>query len=401
MGLTAALLLAAPGASAAPFKPVWLCRPGLANNPCAGSLETGIFSPGETLASTFTPPSNPDPPVDCFYIYPTVSAEQTLLSNLRIQPPETEVARFQAAYYSSVCKVYAPMYRSVTNIGAGVSTGLPSLLTPAVYARQYNSVLDPWRYFLKHYSHGRPFVLIGHSQGAFVLRELIAKQIDPNPKLRRRMLSALLYGGAVVVKQGRLVGGSFKHIPGCTSTSETGCVVSWSSFPGVPPVGNNFGDNTHSPTDLVGQVRGGYSILCTNPAALSGGSGVLEPVFPVSFPPGNGVDVPASEVPGQPGSTPFFEYNDSYTAQCAQSLYNHYLQVTAINGATPLTSTGVQAPLWGLHPLDANLALGNMVGLIASETTAYLAQARRSHTRTGESLSKVLLPVRWGSALGF
>ncbi len=243
ISLTAALLFASCGAaaSAAPFKPVWLCRPGLPKNPCAGSLETGIFSPGETLASTFTPPANPDPPVDCFYIYPTVSNEQTLLSNLKIQAPETDVARYQAAYYASVCKVYAPMYHSVTSLGAGISGHDPSLLTPAVDAEQYDSVLDPWKYFLAHYSHGRPFVLIGHSQGAFVLRELIAKQIDPNPKLRHRMLSALLYGGAVLVKDGSLIGGSFKHVPGCTSTSELGCVVSWSSFSGVPPVGADWG----------------------------------------------------------------------------------------------------------------------------------------------------------------
>jgi hypothetical protein len=38
-------------------------------------------------------------------------------------------------------------------------------------------------------------------------------------------------------------------------------------------------------------------------------------------------------------------------------------------------STGTLSPLWGLHPLDANLALGNIVSLIASETTAYLAQS--------------------------
>jgi hypothetical protein len=380
IGLAAALLLATFGAtaSAAPYKPVWLCRPGLADNPCAGSLETGIFTPGETLQSTFTPPANPDPPVDCFYLYPTVSTEQTLLSNLQIQPAETDVARYQAAYYASVCKVYAPMYHSVTNIGGGIANQDPKLFTPAVDAEQYDSVLDAWKYYLARYNDGRPFVLIAHSQGAFVLRKLIAQQIDPNPKLRARMLSALLYGGAVVVKQGSLVGGSFKHIPGCTSTSELGCVVSYNSFPGMPPVGADWGDNTHSPTDLVGPVPAGDSILCTNPAALSGGSGILEPVFPVSFPPGNGVDVPASEVPGQAGSTPFFEYNDSYTAQCAQSLNNHYLQVTAINGAQPLTSTGVLAPLWGLHPLDANLALGNMVNLVASETTAYFAQPGRS-----------------------
>jgi hypothetical protein len=372
VGLAAAVVLVASAgaADAAPYKPVWLCRPGLPKNPCAGSLETGIFSPAGTLQSTFTPPANPDPPVDCFYVYPTVSAETSLLSDLKIQSAETDVARYQAAYYQSVCKIYAPMYHSVTNVGAPQQDAM----TPAVQAEQYAGVLDAWKYFLKHYSHDRPFVLIGHSQGAFVLRKLIAQQIDPNPTLRKRMLSAILAGGAVVVPTGSLVGGSFKNIPACTSTSELGCVVSWSSFSGTPIVGADFGDSTHSPTDGVGPVPAGYSILCTNPAALSGGSGVVESVFPVSFPPGNGVDIPAAEVPGRAGSTPFFEYDDSYTAQCAQSNGNNFLEVTPINGAPPLLSTGALAPLWGLHPLDANLALGNMVNLVASETTAYLAQ---------------------------
>jgi pimeloyl-ACP methyl ester carboxylesterase len=343
------------------------------------SLETGSFSPTETLESTFTPAANADPPADCFYIYPTVSAETRLLSNLKIQPAETDVARFQAAYYGNVCRMYAPMYHQVTSLGAGISAQDPGLLTSAVDAKQYDSVLDAWRYYLAHYNHGRPFVLIGHSQGAFVLRTLIRRQIDSNPRLRRRMLSAVLFGGAVVVKQGSLVGGSFKHIPGCTSTSEIGCVVSYSSFPGVPPPDAIFGDNTWSPTDQMGELHLGYSILCTNPAALSGGSGLLDSVFPVSFPPGNGVDVPSAEVPGLPGATPFFEYNDSYTAQCAQSLNYNFLEVTAVNGATPLTSTGVRAPEWGVHPLDANLALGNIVSIVASETTAYLANRSRGH----------------------
>jgi pimeloyl-ACP methyl ester carboxylesterase len=370
-----ALLGGAPGASAAAYKPVWLCRPGLAKNPCITSLETGIFSPAGTLESTFTPPANPNPPVDCFYIYPTVSAEQTLLSDLRIQPAETDVAGYQAAYYGNVCKIYAPMYHQVTSLAGGVANQNPALFTPAVDAEQYDSVLDAWKYFLAHYSHGRPFVLIGHSQGAFVLRKLISEQIDPNAKLRSRMLSAILFGGAVVVKTGTLVGGSFKNIPGCTSTTELGCVVSWSSYPGPPPPRAVFGDTIWSPTDVLRAVPPGDAILCTNPAALGGGAGTLEPVFPVSFPAGNGVWLPSAEVPGKAGATAWFEYDDSYSAQCMQSNGNNFLEVTPLNGAMPFMSTGTLSPLWGLHPLDANLALGNIVSLIASETTAYLAQS--------------------------
>jgi pimeloyl-ACP methyl ester carboxylesterase len=372
--LACATLVGLPAAAdAAPYKPVWLCRPGLAHNPCVTSLQTGSFTPTGTLASTVTPQANPDAPVDCFYVYPTVSAETSVLSDLKIQAPERDVALYQAAYYQSVCRVYAPMYHQVTLTAAAD----PFAVTPAYAAEQYDSVLDAWRYYLAHYNHGRPFVLIGHSQGAFVLRKLIAGQIDPNPTLRKRLLSAVLFGGAVVVKTGSLVGGSFKNIPGCTSTTQLGCVVSYSSYPGPPPPGAVFGDTTWSATDARGAVPPGDSILCTNPASLGGGAGTLESVFPVSFPAGNGVLIPSAEVPGRAGATAWFDYDDSYSAQCTQSGASNFLEVTPLSNAPALTSTGALAPLWGLHPLDANLALGNIVSLIASETTAYVATAAR------------------------
>ncbi len=366
----------ASAASAAKYKPVWLCRPGLRDNPCVTGLQTGIFSAAGTLQSTVTPQANSDAPVDCFYLYPTVSGETSLLSNLKIQPAETGIAFLQASYYQSVCRMYAPMYHQVTLVGAPdpLLPG-PGPLKPAQRAEQYDSVLDAWNYYLAHYNHGRPFVLIGHSQGAFVLRKLIAQQIDPNATLRSRMLSAILFGGSVVVPTGSLVGGSFKNIPACTSTTELGCVVSYSSYPGLPPPRAVFGDTIWSPTDVLRPVPPGDAILCTNPAALGGGAGTLEPVFPVAFQANNGVPLPSLEVPGKAGATAWFEYDDSYSAQCMQSNGNNFLEVTPLDGAMPLMSTGTLSPLWGLHPLDANLALGNIVSLIASETTAYLAQS--------------------------
>jgi DUF3089 family protein len=370
--LTLAGLTATAGAAA--YRPVWLCRPGLARNPCVTNLETGIFSATGPLESTFTPPANPNPPVDCFYVYPTVSAETSLLSNLKIQPAETDVALYQAAYYQGVCRMYAPMYHQVTNVGAGEQLAI----TPADATEQYDSVLDAWKYYLKHYNHGRPFVLIGHSQGAFVLRKLIRQQIDSNAKLRMRMLSAILFGGGVVVKAGSLVGGDFKHIPGCTSTTQLGCVVSYSSFPGPlpPPPGAVFGASTFSPTDAQEALKPGQAILCTNPAALGGGAGLLDSIFPQSFPESAGVSIPSIEVAGGSGATPWFEYNDSYSAQCVNADASNYLEVTPVGGAPPLLSSGALAPLWGLHQLDVNLALGDIVSLVASETTAYLAAGR-------------------------
>jgi len=207
-----------------------------------------------------------------------------------------------------------------------------------------------------------------------VLRKLIARQIDSNAKLRKRMLSAILFGGGVVVKAGSLVGGDFRNIPGCTSTTQLGCVVSYSSFPGPLPPGALFGASTFSPTNAQEALKPGQAILCTNPAALGGGAGLLDSIFPQSFPDDVGVPIPALEVVGGSGATPWWEYNDAYSAQCVDADGGNFLEVTPVNGASPLLSTGVLAPLWGLHPLDVNLALGDIVSLVASETTAYLAQ---------------------------
>jgi Protein of unknown function (DUF3089) len=365
------ILVAGRAGQAAAPGPVWLCRPGLPHNPCVTSLATGVFAPGGELQRTFTPATPAAPKIDCFYLYPTVSTEQSVLSDLRIQTAETDVALYQAAYFRQVCRVYAPMYRQATLL----STQIPGAVTPADAAEQYASVLDAWRSYLAHDNDGRGFVLIGHSQGAFVLRKLIAEQIDPNPQLRKRLVSALLFGGAVVVKKGSLVGGDFKHIPGCSAPAEIGCVVSYSSFGGTPPPGAVFGSSTWTPTDGQAPLLPGQAILCTNPAALGGGAADLDAVFPASFPASAGAPVPPVEARAGAGTPAWFEYTTAYRAACVEKNGSDVLEVTPVNGARPLVSTGALAPRWGLHPLDVNLGLGDAVRLVASETRTYIARS--------------------------
>ncbi len=54
------------------------------------------------------------PPIDCFYVYPTVSEQEGPNANLEIEPQETQIAIDQASRFSQDCKVYAPMYRQLT-----------------------------------------------------------------------------------------------------------------------------------------------------------------------------------------------------------------------------------------------------------------------------------------------
>src|SRR5262249_40375193 len=155
---------------------------------------------------------------DCFYVYPTVSAQPTVNANLNIDPELTAVAENQAARFSQVCRVYAPVYPQLTIAAIGGSA------TPEARETAYAGVLSAWKENLQQYNRGRGVVFIGHSQGAGMLTRLLSSEIDPNAKLRRQTVSALLLGGNVAVVKGKNVGGDFRHLPGCQSTSKTGCV---------------------------------------------------------------------------------------------------------------------------------------------------------------------------------
>src|SRR3954469_19095362 len=108
----------APAAGAAPASndyskaETWLCRPGRKDS-CAVDLSTTIVAAdGKFKKESFKAARNA--PVDCFYVYPTVSLDQGGNSDMTAGPEEHGVILQQFARFSSVCRVYAPLYRQVT-----------------------------------------------------------------------------------------------------------------------------------------------------------------------------------------------------------------------------------------------------------------------------------------------
>jgi streptogramin lyase len=336
---------------------VWLCQPGAANDPCESDLTTTVQLPnGSSFVRHFKSAKNP--PIDCIYVYPTVSSQNTLNANLEVEPEETQIAIDQASRFSQVCKVYALTYPQVTIPGILGFGGLK--VTPAAEAIAYSTAVRGWRAYLATYNHGRGFVLIGHSQGAIGLRKLIKEQIDPNPALRHRLVSADLLGGQVTVPVGKDVGGDFQHVPACHAAWQTGCVVAYSSFLKEPPEPSNFG-RVASPL-LKTEPNSSLQILCVNPAALfpgdqsghsegdqsgpsqgnqSGGSqgdqsGLLLPYESTSpFP---GLLGFVWQVPEQvpTARTPWVSTPGQYSAQCKHANDASWLQLTETPFTGPL-----------------------------------------------------------------
>ena len=374
--IIAVLLLVAQvgSARAAADTTVWLCKPGLAHNPCAPGLDTTQVSPSGQGRGVELVQADPSPKVDCFYVYPTVSDDPGANSDLSIDPEERSIALYQAARYSQFCRVFAPMYRQITL--AKLFSGTP--VTPEQAGLAYGDVVQAWRTYLRNYNHGRGVILIGHSQGTFVLRQLIADHVDNDPHVRKLLVSAILLGGNVVVKEGKTFGGDFQHIKGCTSTKDLRCAVAFSTFDGPVPPNALFGRIGNGLS--AGLVPSRFDVLCTNPANLGGGRGTLDSIVPTApFAPGTTIGLATTLVgfpqPSPPASTPWYEARGAYAGRCSSAGDADVLQIAPVDGAPDLHA--LPDASWGLHLADANIALGNLVTLVGEQIETYVKRGNQ------------------------
>jgi hypothetical protein len=354
----------------------WLCRPGR-QDACAVGQNATIVAADGTLAREEWK-ANPAAPIDCFYVYPTVSSDATPNSDMTADPAELGVIRSQFARFGSQCRTYAPLYRQVTLAALRAGIGGTPMQVDRTLA--YTDVLDAWNYYLQHDNNGRGVVLIGHSQGSGVLTQLIRNEIDGKP-VQSRLISALLLGTSLPVPKGKDVGGAFQHVPLCRSATATGCVITYASFRStVPPPDNS----------RFGRVQGENMVsACTNPAALGGGSGALH-----SYLSSGGASITGSSsaprawtTPATPIDTPFVSVPGLLTAQCVSNSKGSYLEVTVHgNPGDPRTddivgdvmANGAVNASWGLHLIDVSLAMGNLVDIVREQGKAFLARTKTS-----------------------
>jgi hypothetical protein len=347
----------------------WLCRPGRADA-CAVDLTTTVVGKNGKLKREAWA-ADPNAPVDCFYVYPTVSLDKTPNSDMVAGDEERRVVRAQFARFGSRCRTYAPLYRQVTL--TALRAGIAGSTMAVDRALGYNDVLAAWNHYLEKDNAGRGVVLIGHSQGSGVLTQLIKNEIDGKP-VQSRLVSALLIGTSLAVPRGQDVGGAFQHVPLCRSDKQVGCVVTYASFRSTvpPPANTRFG----RVAGADGQVAG-----CTNPAALGFGSGPLH-AYLTTAGPGLSAAEPGPWVKsGKPIETPFVSVPGLLTAQCVANDKGSYLEVTVHGDPSDpraddivgdvVTNGQVQAN-WGLHLIDVHLAMGNLLEVVREQSRAYL-----------------------------
>lgn len=356
----------------------WVCHPG-SEDVCDDGLDaTVIQADGTATIEEWN--ANPDVPIDCFYVYPTISLDPSDVSDRVAGDEERFVTLNQAARLGQTCRVFAPVYRQRTLMGlasllAGPGAEGVTSTTEAHRAESdagYVDVLDAFRTYMATENDGRGFVLIGHSQGASVLNRLMQEEVDPNVDVRDHLVAAYLAGWPVRVPEGADVGGDFVDIPLCRSAEQTGCVISWASFrQSEPPVDGA----------LFGRPRAGEgAAACNSPASLSGGSAQLRSYFPsdpsASILSALGVSAAGEKTwaDGLEVTTPFVTAPGLVSGECVSRDGFDYLEVV-VNGdpSDPRIDDigGDLTPAWGLHLQDVNLVMGDIVALVSDQAASW------------------------------
>ena len=185
-------------------------------------------------------------PVDIFYLYPTsyvaTSSAAPIIGPIddpgMIAGAKVAFAR-QATIFQPVGNVYAPYYRQADAADRSV---MPQAQQDAVVAgAPTQDGIAAFDYFIKHFNHGRPFIVVGHSLGSNVMANLLSQYMGVHPDVNKRMVAAYVVGYSITPSY--LAKNPFLKF--ATNANDTGVICSW---------------NTEGP-----------SLTSTNPVTLPGG----------------------------------------------------------------------------------------------------------------------------------
>jgi hypothetical protein len=132
-------------------------------------------------------------------------------------------ARVMAPNYAGpfvrVGRIFAPRYRQAS---------LYSLLTLREDAKEarrfaYGDVAVAFRYYLDHYNHGRPFLIVGVEQGGTLSARLLSEEVATRPDVRAGLVAAYLVETVVPADA--------PPIRPCMRRQEAGCLAAWASAP--------------------------------------------------------------------------------------------------------------------------------------------------------------------------
>lgn len=345
----AVLLASAASADAPPF--AGQTPPPAPDYTLAAAWAAGPSGPGASAAvPPGATPAARAPAVDIFYVHPTTYLSKTRwnqdVADARTNAwTDASVIARQASAFNACCRVFAPRYRQASTLDAKGERARALDLA-------YGDVARAFDVFLRTHSHGRPFIVAGHSQGAWLIARLIEEKID-GTALRARMVAAYVIG--INVAEGDF-GLRYMHVPVCARPAQTGCIVQWNAVlasADLPTLATRY------QSAFVGKYgdRPGKTTVCINPLTFDRRKPSATRASSQGAVPGD---------PGEGAMPPLVRH--AVAARCAQGLL--VVAPSAALGLKPL-------PGGAMHYHDIGLFYADVRANAVRRVRAYLAARRQ------------------------
>ncbi len=152
-----------------------------------------------SLASNWASlPTSIDKTVDVFYAYPTIYFDSDP-QNMDINEEQNRQAvidkmNSQMGLYAPYANIYTPFYRQMYRDGFN---DLPVDEAILLLNTAYEDIANAFKYYMDNLNNGRPFILMGHSQGAGIMIDLLRKEFD-NDSYKNKMIAAYTTGVSIM-----------------------------------------------------------------------------------------------------------------------------------------------------------------------------------------------------------
>ena len=187
--------------------------------------------------------------VDLFYVLPTIYSDKAhnymrWHDNQAIQQKAQLIAAQHTGIFSPYSRVFAPYYRQAEFRRALKEINLPieqqKFILPGI-----NDVKNAFRYYMKHLNQGRPFILLGFSQGSVALLEVMKSEFADR-KINAKLVAAYLIGYPNMPKNFP----QHPHLRTAQSADDTGVIITY---------------NSQAPGKVKSPFTGSSKVYCINP----------------------------------------------------------------------------------------------------------------------------------------
>ncbi len=187
--------------------------------------------------------------VDIFYVLPTIYSDKNNAymlwdNNKSLQKKAQMIAVQHTDIFSGYCRVFAPYYRQAEFSRCVKEINLPAEKQTFIW-KGINDVRDAFRYYMKHYNKGRPFILLGFSQGSVALLEVMKTEFADR-KVNAKLVAAYLIGYPKMPKSFP----RYPHLRTAQRADDTGVIITY---------------NSQAPGKVKSYFTGDKDVYCINP----------------------------------------------------------------------------------------------------------------------------------------